>query len=181
MKSIFKRTLATATGSVLALSQLLSVANVNISAADTKTLKIDAASILSVPFEETNPLAAHQSSDWADKVESKFIELGSHDFSYSSQKIKNQIAKTLKKNAFAKYMSSEDVDALVAKIDKEVKGHTEPDGSFSASISYDDMGDVTKARLRWDQAQAVAESFDVDPNVIPEEFAAFEAELESAQ
>ena len=142
MKSIFKRTLATATGSVLALSQLLSVANVNISAADTKTLKIDAASILSVPFEETNPLAAHQSSDWADKVESKFIELGSHDFSYSSQKIKNQIAKTLKKNAFAKYMSSEDVDALVAKIDKEVKGHTEPDGSFSASISYDDMGDV---------------------------------------
>lgn len=142
MKSIFKRTLATATGSVLALSQLLSVANVNISAADTKTLKIDAASILSVPFEETNPLAAHQSSDWADKVESKFIELGSHDFSYSSQKIKNQIAKTLKKNGFAKYMSSEDVDALVAKIDKEVKGHTEPDGSFSASISYDDMGDV---------------------------------------
>lgn len=47
--------------------------------------------------------------------------------------------------------------------------------------AYDDMGDVTKARLRWDQAQAVAESFDVDPNVIPEEFAAFEAELESAQ
>jgi hypothetical protein len=43
------------------------------------------------------------------------------------------------------------------------------------------MGDAAKARLRWDQAQAVAESFDVDQNVVPEEFAALEAELEAAQ
>jgi hypothetical protein len=47
--------------------------------------------------------------------------------------------------------------------------------------AYDDMGDAAKARLRWDQAQAVAESFDVDQNVVPEEFAALEAELEAAQ
>lgn len=142
MKSIFKRTLATATGSVLALSQLLSVANVNISAADTKTLKIDAASILSVPFEETNPLAANQSSDWADKVESKFIELGSHSYSYSSQKIKNEAAKILKKDGFSKYLSSEDADALVAQFAPQVIGKTEADGTFSAELSINEIGDI---------------------------------------
>ncbi len=43
--------------------------------------------------------------------------------------------------------------------------------------AYDDMGDRQKAALRWDQAQAVAESFGVDQSSIPEEFAELEESL----
>ena len=47
--------------------------------------------------------------------------------------------------------------------------------------AYDGAGDAQKAALRWDQAQAVAESFGCDPDVVPEEFAALNAELEAAE
>ena len=43
--------------------------------------------------------------------------------------------------------------------------------------AYDDMGDQEKAALRWDQAQAVAESFNCDQNSVPKEFAALDEEL----
>ena len=43
--------------------------------------------------------------------------------------------------------------------------------------AYDDMGDQEKAALRWDQAQAVAESFNCDQNRVPKEFAALDEEL----
>jgi hypothetical protein len=46
--------------------------------------------------------------------------------------------------------------------------------------AYDNMGDTHTAELRWDQAQAVAESFGCDSNAIPEEFEEFEAELAAA-
>ena len=44
--------------------------------------------------------------------------------------------------------------------------------------AYDDMGDHDTASLRWDQAIAVAEAFGCDPNTIPKEFEALDAELE---
>ena len=47
--------------------------------------------------------------------------------------------------------------------------------------AYDDMGDHRTAALRWDQAQAVAESFGYDQNQIPEEFAELEEELAAAE
>lgn len=43
--------------------------------------------------------------------------------------------------------------------------------------AYDDMGDHRTATLRWDQAQAVAESFGCDQNQVPEEFVQLEEEL----
>lgn len=43
--------------------------------------------------------------------------------------------------------------------------------------AYDDMGDRQKAELRWDQAEAVAESFGCDLSDIPREFEELEAEL----
>lgn len=43
--------------------------------------------------------------------------------------------------------------------------------------AYDDMGEKQLAALRWDQAEAVAESFGCDQNQIPEEFAELEATL----
>ena len=98
MKSLFKRTLATATGSVLALSQLVSVANVvNISAEDSTLPPVDKSYVLSVTFDKEDPLAAGQTSGWADDVESKFLELQDHTYSYSSQKVKNALARELKR------------------------------------------------------------------------------------
>lgn len=46
--------------------------------------------------------------------------------------------------------------------------------------AYDDMGDHQRATLRWDQAQAVAESFGCDQSDVPEEFAPLELELSVA-
>ena len=45
--------------------------------------------------------------------------------------------------------------------------------------AYDDMGDKHKAELRWDQAQALAEAFNCDPETIPAEFAELERELDA--
>lgn len=42
---------------------------------------------------------------------------------------------------------------------------------------YEDMGDVDRAGLRHLQAAAIAESFDCDPNVPPEELAELDQEL----
>ena len=47
--------------------------------------------------------------------------------------------------------------------------------------AYDDMGDHTTAALRWDQAEAVAESFGCDQSVVPKEFAALDAELSALE
>ena len=46
--------------------------------------------------------------------------------------------------------------------------------------AYDDAGDTQMAALRWDQAEAVAESFDCDPSEVPPEFAALDVELSAA-
>ena len=43
--------------------------------------------------------------------------------------------------------------------------------------AYDDMGQKQLAALRWDQAEAVAESFGCDQSQIPEEFAELEETL----
>lgn len=47
--------------------------------------------------------------------------------------------------------------------------------------AYDDMGDHRTAALRWDQAEAVAESFGCDQSQVPEEFAQLEEELAAAE
>ena len=47
--------------------------------------------------------------------------------------------------------------------------------------AYDNAGDHDRAELRWDQAQAIAESFGCDPDLVPEEFAALEQELAAAE
>ncbi|MBR6107625.1 MAG: hypothetical protein IKQ39_06415 [Oscillospiraceae bacterium] len=144
MKSLFKRTLATATGSVLALSQLVSVANVvNISAEDSTLPPVDKSYVLSVTFDKEDPLAAGQTSGWADDVESKFLELQDHTYSYSSQKVKNALARELKKEkGLAKYLSSEDIDALVGQIAPQITGKTSADGSFSAELTINEIGDI---------------------------------------
>ncbi len=141
MKSLFKRTLATATGSVLALSQLVSVAaTVNVSAADTLT--VDKAFVLNVPVDTKAPLKADQVSDWADLLEAKFTELGdSHSFKFGTQKAKSRVKAFLEKNA-SKYMSAEDMDAVLAQIAAKGTLVTNMDGSFTATLACGEIGDI---------------------------------------
>ncbi len=47
--------------------------------------------------------------------------------------------------------------------------------------AYDTAGNQEKAELRWDQAQAVAESFNCNMEDIPPEFAELDAELAAAE
>ena len=47
--------------------------------------------------------------------------------------------------------------------------------------AYDNMGNQQTAELRWDQAQAVAESFGCDLDEIPQEFADLDAVLAAAE
>lgn len=47
--------------------------------------------------------------------------------------------------------------------------------------AYDNLGDTATAELRWDQAQAVAESFGCDQSEVPEEFSALDLELAAAE
>ena len=47
--------------------------------------------------------------------------------------------------------------------------------------AYDNMGDKATAELRWDQAEAVAQAFSCDMNVIPDGFAELDAELSAAE
>lgn len=46
--------------------------------------------------------------------------------------------------------------------------------------AYDDAGDSATATLRWDQAEAVAESFGCDQNEVPPEFVELDVELSVA-
>ena len=43
--------------------------------------------------------------------------------------------------------------------------------------AYDDMGEKQLAAVRWDQAEAVAESFGCDQSQVPEEFAELDATI----
>lgn len=46
--------------------------------------------------------------------------------------------------------------------------------------AYDDAGDSTTAALRWDQAEAIAESFGCDQNEVPLEFEELDVALSAA-
>ncbi|MBQ8921658.1 MAG: hypothetical protein IJ060_05800 [Oscillospiraceae bacterium] len=141
MKSLFKRTLATATGSVLALSQLVSVAaTVNVSAAET--LVVDKAFVLNVPIDELNPLKADQVSDWADEAEAKFIELGDgHTFKVGTQKAKDRARTFLAKNGSA-YLTAEDIEALLATVDAQGTVVTNTNGTFTGTAGFGDIGPI---------------------------------------
>ncbi len=141
MKSLFKRTLATATGSVLALSQLVSVAaTVNVSAAET--LVVDKAFVLNVPIDQEAPLKAEQVSDWSELLEAKFIELGdNHSFQFGTQRAKDRVKAFLERNA-TKYMSSEDIQAVLSKIAAKGTAVTNSNGSFTVTLACGDVGEI---------------------------------------
>ena len=150
MKSLFKRSLAAATGSVLALTQLALMANMNISAeeataaANGSGTKVTVDAILNVPVNAemfknaviTNGAAEIGQSDIGNKIESALLASGDKTFtsqlSAAKAKAKTQM---LKKG----YIDSATADELLAAVkDAEITVTTE--GKITGSAKIDECG-----------------------------------------
>ncbi len=147
MKSLFKRTIAAASSSVLVLSQVATLAaNVNVSAATTPLI-IDKEFVLDVPVDANDPLKADQHSDWNNEAEALLLELGDKDIEVSTAKIKEVSRKYANKFA-AKYghISSVEIDELLATVDETAKVwlRAQSNGTYAITtkLSFDNIGEI---------------------------------------
>ena len=141
MKSLFKRTIAAASSSVLVLSQIATVAaNVNVSAADS-ALVIDKKFVLDVPVDENAPLKSGQVSEWNDKAQGVFLAYGAKTVTVSTEKAKNVTRKYANKAA-AKYghISSAEIDEILAGIGKTAEVVFDGEGGFTATATCSNVG-----------------------------------------
>ena len=137
MKSLFKRTVAAASSSVLVLSQLATIAaNVNVSAAETAPLTVDKKFVLDVPVDEADPLKAGQVSDWGNKAETMLLAMGEKTVTIDTQKAKNT-ARTSANKAATKYghISSAEIDEILAGVADTAT--VEFDGMFGFKVTVD--------------------------------------------
>ena len=142
MKSLFKRTIAAASSSVLVLSQLATVAaNVNVSAADAAPLSIDKKFVLDVPVDEKDPLKQGQFSDWNDEAESLILAVGEKTVTASTVKAKN-IARKAANKAAAKYghVSSAEIDEVLGGIADTATIVLDGKGGFKATATCANVG-----------------------------------------
>ncbi|MCQ2408648.1 MAG: hypothetical protein MJ065_09030, partial [Oscillospiraceae bacterium] len=146
MKSLFKRTLAAATGSVLALSQLAAMAaTVNISAAETgaaaSVTTIDKDYVLSVPVMEADPFQII-ASDWNDRAETELIAMGTKTASVHAGKVRDRIIKRVKDVTFH---LGEITDAQAKKLDacfSDAALTVTDDGKFKAVVEMSDIAPI---------------------------------------
>ncbi|HAG13948.1 MAG TPA: hypothetical protein DCG49_08820, partial [Ruminococcus sp.] len=156
MKSLFKRTLAAASSSVLILTQIASAAaNVNISAADTAALSdasgnlvVDKEMVLNVPIPKENPEIAtregrEQPSDWADKLNTKLTASPEKTVSKHLQSIRNRVKKmydnySKKSVKVSNNLTAADVQALLDCIG-DTTVTVSPDGTAVATADVQDM------------------------------------------
>ena len=142
MKSLFKRTIAAASSSVLVLSQLATVAaNVNVSAADAAPLNIDKKFVLDVPVDEKDPLKQGQFSDWNDEAESLILAVGEKTVTASTVKAKN-IARKAANKAAAKYghVSAAEIDEVLGGIADTATIKLDGKGGFKATATCANVG-----------------------------------------
>jgi ribosomal protein L11 len=170
MKSLFKRTLAAASSTVLALSQFATVAaNVNISAAaDTDTaasstsvelpVKVDMDYLLNVPIKDELPLVVGEEtvwgqSDWASIVsgalmtldgDKEFVDNLADEKATLKRKLLNaqERIETKHSRKFGCHLDSATVDEILSKISDTAKGTLTTEGKITAEISVDDLGQI---------------------------------------
>ncbi|MCQ2416498.1 MAG: hypothetical protein MJ071_01645 [Oscillospiraceae bacterium] len=150
MKSLFKRTLAVASSSVLLASQIAATMNVNISAADltgsaSANLVVNKAQILDVPVPEVHPEIAtregkEQPSNWADKInvaltasDAILIERNMQDYRENAKKLLEQYA--------SKYFTPADIEDIISSLG-DAEGYAEPDGTAYAVAEVTDFSFV---------------------------------------
>jgi len=142
MKSLFKRTIAAASSSVLVLSQIATLAaNVNVSAADAAPLNIDKKFVLDVPVDEKDPLKSGQFSDWNDEAESLILAVGEKTVTASTAKAKETARKYANKAA-SKYghISSAEIDEILAGIADTATIEMDGKGGYKATATCANVG-----------------------------------------
>ena len=164
MKSLFKRTIAAASSSVLVLSQLATLAaNVNVSAADAAPLNIDKKFVLDVPIDEKDPLKAGQVSDWDSKAESLFLSAGDKTTVRGTEKAKKAIRTQVNKAA-SKYsqISAAEIEDVLAKIADTASIATTADGTFQVKLDCADCGQIIGKIVEDELAKNGHPSIDAD-------------------
>ncbi len=152
MKSLFKRTVAAASSSVLVLSQLATLAaNVNVTAADAAPLTIDKKFVLDVPVDEKDPLKEGQVSDWDGKAEALFLSVGDKTTAKGTEKVKkafrNQATKLANKYG---HISAAEIEEILDAIADEASISLKADGSFQVKLDCADCG-ATIGKLAQDE------------------------------
>lgn len=144
MKSLFKRTLAAATGSILALSQFAAVtANVNVTAADetpaasSSAVTIDKDFVLFVPIDEKEPMNGLH-SDWNDKLETALMGTTDKTFTFGLERGKTEAKKIMLKSDRIDSATADEILAAVSAA--TVK--TTSDGKGTAEIEIADLGQI---------------------------------------
>lgn len=144
MKSIFKRTLAAASSSILVLSQLSAVAaTVNVSAADeapaaaSSATTIDKEFVLFVPIDEETPWNGLH-SDWNDKLEAAALTAGAKSFTVGLDRGKKYAKKAMLKSD---RVSSATADEILAAV-SEAKVETDGKANGKATIEIADLAPV---------------------------------------
>lgn len=143
MKSLFKRTLAAASSSILVLSQLSAVAAVNVSAADaapaaaSSATTIDKEFVLFVPIDEETPWNGLH-SDWNDKLEAAALTAGAKSFTVGLDRGKKYAKKAMLKSD---RVSSATADEILAAV-SEAKVETDGKANGKATIEIADLAPV---------------------------------------
>ena len=147
MKSLFKRTLAAATGSVIALSQLAAMAvNVNVSAADTAPASgvttVDKEFCLNVPVAKADPFKI-LASDWNDKLESEMLAAGKKEFSAHASELRTKFINRMARIMFYGGSATKDQASRFAACFSDINVTANPDGTFTAKVAMYDAAQVT--------------------------------------
>ena len=144
MKSIFKRTLAAASSSILVLSQLSAVAaTVNVGAADeapaatSSATTIDKEFVLYVPIDEETPWNGLH-SDWNDKLEAAALTAGAKSFTIGLDRGKKYAKKAMLKSD---RISSATADEILAAV-SEAKVETDGKANGKATIEIADLAPI---------------------------------------
>ena len=152
MKSLFKRTVAAASSSVLVLSQLATLAaNVNVTAADAAPLTIDKKFVLDVPVDEKDPLKEGQVSDWDGKAEALFLSVGDKTTAKGTEKLKKAFRSqaTELANKYG-HISAAEIEEILDAIADEASISLKTDGRFTVKLDCADCG-ATIGKLAQDE------------------------------
>ena len=177
MKSLFKRTIAAASSSVLVLSQIATLAaNVNVSAADAAPLNIDKKFVLDVPVDEKDPLKSGQFSDWNDEAESLILAVGEKTVTASTAKAKETARKYANKAA-SKYghISSAEIDEILAGIADTATIEMDGKGGYKVTATCANVGPTIGKMAEDELARRGHPSIDADDQPRELDWSSFKA------
>ena len=161
MKSLFKRSLAAATGSVLALTQLALMANVNISAEEATTAANTSSSAVTVTAGENSvydilyvPVSAELfkeavlkdgkaevgKSEIGNKIETALLSAGDKTFTSSLASVKAKLKTKMMQNG---YIDSATADELLAAI-KDATITVTTEGKITGTAKVDEHSHYTQ-------------------------------------